>query len=67
MKRSGRKNRTAEDSLENTLSCVPKVQGDEPNLSGKWTEMQLLISHRAVLVDCLFVFLGKRKKDFYAW
>ena len=31
--------RKAEDSLENTLSCVPKVQGDEPNLSGKRTEM----------------------------
>ena len=28
----------AEDSLENTFSCVPKVQGDEPNLSGKRTE-----------------------------
>ena len=28
MKRSGHKNRTAEDSLENTLSCVPKVQGE---------------------------------------
>ena len=29
----------AEDSLENTFSCVPKVQGDMPNLSGKRTEM----------------------------
>ena len=29
-----------EDSLENTFSCVPKVQGDMPNLSGKRTETQ---------------------------
>ena len=32
-------NRIVEDSLENTLSCVPKGQGVTPNLSGKWTEM----------------------------
>ena len=28
----------AEDSLENTLNCVPKVQGGTLNLSGKRTE-----------------------------
>ena len=30
-----------EDSLENTFSCVPKVQGIMPNLSGKRTGIYL--------------------------
>ena len=40
-----RLNRKTEDSLENTFSCVPKVQGSFlPNLSGKRTEMRVLRS-----------------------
>ena len=41
--------RKAEDSLENTFSCVPKVQGVMPNLSGKWTETQI---KRPVMGPC---------------
>ena len=33
------RDRKDEDSLENTFSCVPKVQGVMPNLSGERTEM----------------------------
>ena len=38
----------AEDSLENTLSCVPKVQGTFPKLSGKRTETLA----RMVIMSC---------------
>ena len=41
----------AEDSLENTFSCVPKVQGDEPNLSGKRTENCMCVQF---LYFCVF-------------
>ena len=33
--------RKEEDSLENTLNCVPKVQG-QPKLSGKRTETLMM-------------------------
>ena len=48
MKRSGRKNRTAEDSLENTLSCVPKVQGE--------SRISQANGRRCKLALCFFVF-----------
>ena len=57
-----------EDSLENTLNCVPKVQGVKPNLSGKWTEMLMWelcgsCNADAVLGGC-FLFGIIRKKDY---
>ena len=57
-----------EDSLENTFSCVPKVQGNLlPNLSGKRTEMQSgyydTASGAVLLWGLLFLFVNSRKKD----
>ena len=47
-----------EDSLENTFSCVPKVQGDMPNLSGKRTETQdATLVRSSPFMGCFFVFI----------
>ena len=64
----GCKDRNAEDSLENTFSCVPKVQGirpriDLPNLSGKWTETQDADElRRAVLLRAALFVLEEKER-----
>ena len=51
-----------EDSLENTFSCVPKVQGSKPNLSGKRTETQDALLRSSPCAGC-FLFLYEKLKE----
>ena len=54
-----------EDSLENTFSCVPKVQGSHAE-SLRQTDRDMYCDFRAVLMcGLLILFSVHRKKDIY--
>ena len=58
----------AEDSLENTFSCVPKVQGSERTESLRQTDRDAKhVLRRAVRFGLLFCFGILRKKEIYMY